>query len=378
MRLSAESVTPQIIPLAPGAARPWFWLPVRHGTTFAAVMIVGALLIALFAFSGIDLAPFLTLRTVIGSGSTVVETRYNPLGFLTLGILAAAMCAGVVPLAQFVLPLIRPDEHGSADRLTSASKTFERELAGVLTIIRRDLANKEAYAHSLAQAQARLRGLTKAEQVRVVVSLLVAENERMRLASADDKSRIEACAREINALKESLRGAEEATLKDPLTGTGNRRLFDAAMKKAVDESNANQTPLSLIMCDIDHFKRINDMFGHNVGDEIIKALAAVIEANVRETDSVARYGGEEFAVILPGTKQQDAKEAAERIRRKFGAKKFSIRDTKQKIGQVTASFGVAEHRPGDDVQTFVQRADAMLYEAKACGRDRVADFGVRK
>ena len=150
------------------------------------------------------------------------------------------------------------------------------------------------------------------------------------------------------------------------------------MQKAVEDSNAHDTPLSLIMCDIDHFKRVNDMFGHHVGDEIIRALAGVIEASVRETDTVARYGGEEFAIILPGTKQQGAKETAERIRLKFGAKQFSIRDTKQKIGQVTASFGVAEYRPGDDVQTFVQKADAMLYEAKARGRDRVADFGVRK
>jgi diguanylate cyclase len=132
------------------------------------------------------------------------------------------------------------------------------------------------------------------------------------------------------------------------------------------------------MCDIDHFKRVNDAFGHHVGDEVIRALAGVIEANVRETDSVARYGGEEFAIILPGTTQKVAKEMAERIRRKFGAKSFSIRKTQQKIGQVTASFGVAEHRPGDDVATLVQRADAKLYEAKAHGRDRIADFGERK
>jgi len=120
------------------------------------------------------------------------------------------------------------------------------------------------------------------------------------------------------------------------------------------------------------------MFGHRVGDEIIKALAGVIEASVREIDSVARYGGEEFAIILPGTKLQDAKETAERIRRNLSAKQFSIRNTNQKIGQITASFGVAEYRSGDDVEAFVQKADAMLYEAKAGGRDRVADFRVRQ
>jgi diguanylate cyclase len=353
-------------------------LPARHGIPLAAVVICGVLISAFLAFSGLDLAPLLTLRTVTERGATVTETRYNPIGILTLAALAAALCGGAALVAQFVAPLIRREQHDSAERVASASKTLGRELASVLAIIRQSLATKETYARSLADAQARLGRLAEAEQVRVIVSLLIAENERLRLASADDNRKIEASAREIEALQASLRGAEEATLKDPLTGIGNRRLFDTAMQNAVEDSNAHDTPLSLIMCDIDHFKRVNDMFGHHVGDEIIRALAGVIEASVREMDSVARYGGEEFAIILPGTKQQGAKETAERIRLKFRAKQFSIRNTKEKIGQVTASFGVAEHRPGDDVQTFVQRADAMLYEAKARGRDRVVDFRLRE
>jgi diguanylate cyclase len=350
--------------------------PARQGIFLAAVTGGSGLLLALLTVSDVDLTPLLTLRTVAESGVRVAETRYNPLGFLALGMLVVSVCGGAMLLAQFILPLNRRGEYTSADQVASASKTLGRELASVLTIIRRDLANKEAYRRSLASAQARLAGLTEPEQVRIVVSLLVAENERMRLASADDKGKIEAAAREIEALQSSLRGAEEATRMDPLTGVGNRRLFDTAMTKAVDDSHAKQAPLSLVMCDIDHFKRVNDMFGHHVGDEVIKVLVSVIMANVRETDSVARYGGEEFAIILPGTKLLDAEEVAERIRRKFAAKRFSVRNTTQKIGQVTASFGVAEHRPGDDVLTFLHRADAKLYEAKARGRDRV--IGERK
>ena len=324
-----------------------------------------------------DLTPFVTLRSVTERGGVVIETRYNPLAFFVFAALAVAAFGAALLLANVLPPLVRQRSRASAEELMSASETLERELANALVILRRDLANKDTYARSLANAQGRLAGLTEAEQVRVVVSLLVAENERMRRSSEDDKTKIEACAREIDALQTSLRGAEEATLTDPLTGIGNRRLFNDAMRKAVEESNAQGGPLSLIMCDIDHFKRVNDMFGHDVGDEIIRALARVIETSVRETDSVARYGGEEFAVILPGTDLRHAKETAERIRRQFGAKTFAIRKTNQKIGQVTASFGVAEHHPGDDVQAFIRRADAKLYEAKARGRDRVADFGDR-
>jgi diguanylate cyclase len=353
-------------------------LQARRGIVLAALTVFGVLLLGLLAILGIDLAPLLTLRTVTQSGLAVIETRYNPIGFLGLGLLAAAVCSCGLALVQFLQPLIAPGRPNTAEWAVSASKTLKRELASVLDILRNNIATNEAYGRSLDDAQKRLGKLPQAEQVRIIVSLLISENERLRLSAADDRRKIEASAHEIETLQASLRGAEEATLKDPLTGSGNRRLFDTAVQKAVEDSNRRDTPLSLIMCDIDHFKRINDMFGHHVGDEIIKALARVIEASARETDSVARYGGEEFAIILPGTKLEGAKETAERIRRNFGTKQFAIRSTNQKIGQVTASFGVAEHRPGDDVETFVQNADAMLYEAKAGGRDRVAYFRPRQ
>lgn len=347
-------------------------LRARRGTSLAAALAGGVWLLALLAISDIDPAPLRTLRTVADNGVAVLETRYNPFGLLLFGVLAAAACVGAVALARFALPRLGSATPVSADQVASAQETFDRELSGVLTVIRGGLAHRESYARSLAHAQGRLAELPEAAQVRVIVSLLVAENERMRVATADDTRKIEDAAREIEALQDSLRGAEEAALEDPLTGIGNRRRFNLTMQRAVADSNARQTALSLIMCDIDHFKRVNDRFGHHVGDEIIKALARVIGSSVRDTDTVARYGGEEFAIILPMTTQQEARAMAERIRRQFGAKQFAVRETSQKIGQLTASFGVAEHRLGDAVDALVQRADAKLYEAKTGGRDRVA------
>lgn len=350
----------------------FFHSSIGQKIALAAVAACGIILPAFLAFVLIDLAPLFVLRTIAHSGDLIAGARYNFVSVLVLGVLAVAACGGIWLLARMVTPLVSRDERADADRVAGASKTLERELANVLAVIRRDIANKEAYARSLANAQARLAKLTEAEQVRVVVSLLVAENERMRLASVDNRRKLEACEREIVSLEANLRQAEKATLKDPMTGIGNRRLFNEAIQKAVNESNARKTPLSLIMCDIDHFKRINDTFGHAVGDEIIKALTRIIASSVRDADSVARYGGEEFAIILSGIGEQAATTMAEGMRRQFGAKQFSIRKTNQKIGRVTASFGVVEHRPGDDAETFVQRADAKLYEAKARGRDRVA------
>ncbi len=350
------------------------WSPARQTIALAAVTIGGLLMLALLMLSRAELAPLLTLRTVTETGGVVAETRHNPLAFLVFGLLAVVTLGGTALLAKTVLPLVRRDRSASADHLATASATLRRELASALAVMRGNIENNKTYAQSLSHAQTRLAKLTEADQVRVVISLLVAENERMRLVSAEDRTKMEACAREIDTLQASLREAEEETLKDPLTGIGNRRLFNAAMREAVETSNAHRTPLSLIMCDIDHFKRVNDKFGHHVGDEIIRSLARIIEQNVRETDSVARYGGEEFAIILPGVKQQDAAATAERIRKTFGTKKYKIRQTSENLGAVTASFGVAEYRLGDDAQTFVQRADSKLYEAKVRGRDCVADF----
>lgn len=352
--------------------------PAQQRFLLATVTICGVLVLALLADFRVDLAPLISLHTVTRIGGAVSETRYNPVAFVALGTLTVVTLGSIALFARFALPFVWQGSPGSSEAIASASKTLGRELASALTVIRGTLENNAAYERSLADAQSRLAKLDEAEQVRVVVSLLVAENQRMRLASVDDKKKLESCARKIDTLQASLRGAEEATLTDPLTGIGNRRLFNVAMEEAIEVSSVRRTPLSLIMCDIDHFKRVNDAFGHHVGDEIIKSLARVIETNVRETDSVVRYGGEEFAIILPGTGQKAAQETAERIRGKFGSKQYSVRKTNQQLGLITASFGVAEFRPGDDVQALIQRADAKLYEAKALGRNRVAGLTERR
>ena len=245
----------------------------------------------------------------------------------------------------------------------------------MLELIRKHISSNESYAKSLANAQSRLSQLSEGEQVRVIVSLLVAENERMRRDSHELKEKLEDSKQQIDTLRSNLLQAEEVVLRDPLTGVGNRRCFDISIEKAIAESRETGAHLSLVMCDIDHFKRVNDAFGHQVGDEIIKMFSRVIEASVRDGDTVIRYGGEEFAVILPKAGQEAAKSIAERIRRQFESKKLTLRDTNQKIGQMTASFGVAEYRSGDDAELLVQRADAKLYDAKSGGRNRVAAYG---
>ena len=342
----------------------------------------GASIVGLVAISDLDMTPIRTLRAVhVGGGGSIISTQYNPFGILGVSIIGLAVIAAFALAMSWLMPklgggfLARSAGGLTGDVVAKAGHKIERELSKVLELIRGHIASNDSYAQSLADAQTRLAGLSEGEQVRVIVSLLVAENERMRRDSSDLKIKLEDSRRQIETLRTSLHQAEEIVLKDPLTGVGNRRCFDVTIDKAIADANETGAPLSLVICDIDHFKRINDEFGHQVGDEIIKMFSRIIENSIREGDTVIRYGGEEFAIILPKAGQKDASAVAERIRRQVEGKKLTVRETNQNIGKMTASFGVAEHRRGDAVEMLIQRADAKLYDAKAAGRNRVSSYG---
>jgi diguanylate cyclase len=339
------------------------------------------LLLLLGDWSLFDLSSLTVLKSVkSNSAGVVLTTHYNPLALAFPAALAFTGVAGI----GFVL--LRGASSGSssatsggqlapADDVAKAGFKLETELSKVLAFIRSHLGSSEAYAKSLANAQTRLAALTEPKQVRVVVSLLVAENERMRRDTNELKTKLEEAKARIESLHTSLSKAQEIGLQDPLTAVGNRRCFDETLEKEIIEAESSRKPLSLVMCDIDNFKVINDSFGHSVGDEVLKMFAALLADNIRESDTVTRCGGEEFGIILPQTAQESAIGLAERMRRQCESKQLIVRNANQTIGKVTASFGVAQHREGDGPEMLVQRADAKLYEAKCAGRNRVAAYG---
>ncbi|QBE66818.1 sensor domain-containing diguanylate cyclase [Pseudoduganella lutea] len=168
-------------------------------------------------------------------------------------------------------------------------------------------------------------------------------------------------------LREALR---EQSIIDPLTDLYNRRFLEESLKRELARSVRNRAPLSVIMFDVDHFKRLNDTFGHDAGDVVLKAVAAATKAAVRKADIVCRYGGEEMIVVLPDCAQGMAMERAEMIRRAIES--VRIEHGGREIPQVTASFGVASHPNfGLDGDALVRAADAALYVAKRRGRNNV-------
>jgi len=157
-------------------------------------------------------------------------------------------------------------------------------------------------------------------------------------------------------------------LTDALTGVANRRAYEFELSRRIAEWNRNETPVSLILLDIDYFKKFNDRYGHQAGDAVLSAVADVLGQTVRETDLVARYGGEEFGLVLSGTDIDETKEIAERVRSLIESARFPFNGL---ILRLTVSVGFAQIRVGEDCTAFIQRADAALYSSKEAGRNCV-------
>lgn len=179
----------------------------------------------------------------------------------------------------------------------------------------------------------------------------------------------ELVARRTQELEMALASIQSLSTIDSLTGCFNRGLFNERLAEELGRAERYQRPLSLIFCDIDHFKQINDTYGHLVGDSVLQGIAIGFTRHLRaEVDWVARYGGEEFVIILPETGLAEAITTAERLRR-------AIEEDRLLAGnasfRVTASFGVAQHQPGQTAQALIQAADTLLYKAKQAGRNRV-------
>jgi len=168
------------------------------------------------------------------------------------------------------------------------------------------------------------------------------------------------------------RSALTAAHKDPLTGIGNRAAFNEALDREIELAQRHQRSLGMIVIDIDHFKSINDTYGHSVGDCLLKAMANCADNTIRLSDQLFRYGGEEFVVLLPETDDKGVKRLADRIRRNIAAMDCACEGKHIKM---TASFGVTTLRKDEDGKALFARTDQALYQAKKDGRNctRIAE-----
>ncbi|MEZ5658561.1 MAG: diguanylate cyclase [Burkholderiaceae bacterium] len=177
---------------------------------------------------------------------------------------------------------------------------------------------------------------------------------------------------EVERLADELVKAREEAQLDPLTGLFNRRMFNQQLQAAVDLVVSGEGhALTLLMVDIDHFKKINDEHGHLFGDKVIQGIARVLAEGVMRKDAVSRFGGEEFALILPQTDTEGGAAVAERIRQTVRNSRIRRSNSDKVLSNISVSIGVAQLKPGESAEEFVERADRALYRAKDNGRNRV-------
>ncbi|MDJ0943785.1 MAG: diguanylate cyclase [Kiloniellales bacterium] len=232
--------------------------------------------------------------------------------------------------------------------------------------------NTSTYRESLTGLASELKLGTEGGDVADLIQRLSAATLEMHRHSTQLESQLKDSSETINTLSQDLEETLQAAMTDSLTGLYNRKAFDERLALATADSLENGSTLSLLMVDIDHFKRFNDTWGHQVGDQVLRLVGENLRMNVKGKDTAARYGGEELAIILPDTAIEDAVTLAEQIRKAIGAMKIVKKKSREEIGPVTVSIGAAQFRHNETPEDFVARADYALYAAKEGGRNRVS------
>lgn len=257
------------------------------------------------------------------------------------------------------------------ERISSVSERMSHRIDTMNDAIDSAMTTANAYAAALQIAGGDLGSIDDAVRLRAMANSLLAETRRMQQANAELERNLDASRDDIVALQRDLDDVRREALLDPLTKVFNRKAFDDGIARGVSQARESGAPMCLMLLDIDHFKRFNDTWGHQTGDQVLRLVALTLKSHIKGRDSAARYGGEEFAAILPDTDLAGATALAEQIRAAVHAKELHKRSTNEKLGHITASVGVALFRPEDTVATLVERADRCLYQAKHEGRNRV-------
>lgn len=232
-------------------------------------------------------------------------------------------------------------------------------------------ANLQSYGESLKQ------DLNPA-MLETLIGNMAGDTDKMRGSMQNLKDELATSKQEVEKLHQQLESARGEALIDPLTGIFNRRGFEIEAQKSFSDKAILDKGLCLLMVDIDHFKKVNDTYGHLFGDKVITAIAAALKSKVKGQDAVARLGGEEFAVLLPETGLTGAQVVAESIRKSIETGKIRRHDSQEPIGGITISIGISVYASGVKLIEMLDQADKALYVSKESGRNKTSIFGQEK
>ena len=271
-------------------------------------------------------------------------------------------------LASQFLPRLRLN-----DEIRDAGDLLSRQLDSISKAIEVSQKSNESYGRTLEGATRELEEPADAASLKRLVDHLSFATSRVHRENGALERRLAQSTQEVRHLREHLEQVRRDSMTDALTLLANRKAFDEAMERACAETDESGAPLTLAMIDIDHFKRFNDTWGHQTGDQVIRYVGAIIGKTGGLPRIASRYGGEEFAILFPSETASQAMAALESIRVEISSRMLKRRSTNDDLGTVTVSGGLAMRRPGETAVSLMERADAALYASKRSGRNRATD-----
>ena len=257
------------------------------------------------------------------------------------------------------------------DKVDELSSQMGLEAEQLTTMIQASVGVTSSYGDSMEDISGKLENIKNTKQLKALMGTIVSATRGMESTTRELEQKLEESKRKIEELNSNLDEVRSESRTDALTGIDNRKSFDEQIILKTDQAKETGHELCFLIGDIDYFKKFNDTYGHQTGDQVLRLVAHSIKSNVKGRDVAARYGGEEFAVILPQTNLRDAVKVANYIRETIQAKELVKRSTGESLGTVTMSFGVARYIPGEPPSELIKRADACLYAAKRAGRNQV-------
>ncbi|MBV8976191.1 MAG: GGDEF domain-containing protein [Alphaproteobacteria bacterium] len=293
---------------------------------------------------------------------------------LSLGQTIDEIISARRPFTSDVLDRLRQTCLSSArttQALDNASQQASATLSAVLEKL--EIAGRDAgdYGRTLSRASGELGGQRSPAELRTFVDTLIAATHTMENRTATLEAELQRSSQQVSMLKSQLDDVRKESLTDGLTAIANRKAFDTELLAAVAEAHETNDALALLMLDIDNFKKFNDTWGHQTGDQVLRLVAQCMSENVKGRDTVARFGGEEFAIVLRRTSLDNAVTIADQIRSYVESKRLVKKSSGDVLGTITISIGAARLWPDDTPASLVQRADECLYRAKRTGRNRV-------
>ncbi len=256
--------------------------------------------------------------------------------------------------------------------IDEAAGETSKLLQSVMQMVSEFSGQTSSYNKDVNQSLGKLTASMEETNVKAIVKNLIEATTTLKASGEQMAKKLEESKQEINSLRKNLEEVTAESQRDFLTGAYNRKTFEKYYDDYAAQAAQDHAPLCLIAIDIDHFKQFNDMYGHLIGDEVLKIVARVLMDSLKGRDIVARFGGEEFMVLLPDTPLDIAMKVADSVRKTIASKELKRKDTGEVYGTITVSMGVSQLRPKTDtLPTVLKRADDALYQSKHDGRNRV-------